>query len=267
MFDQTAKKYAQTGIIDIHCHLLPGLDDGARDMEETLWMLRSAQREGVTDIVATPHVNGGGQSAPPERIGRALEEVRAMARENHLTVRLYPGSEIYYFDGVTDYLKDGRICTLNHSRYVLVEFSPYVLFFDMQNAMDALLDAGYLPVLAHAERYICLRGTSEQIRYLKELGAMVQVNAAGVLGKNGRAAREAARQMLKEGLADYVGTDAHDCASRPPEFSKCKKALDKKYGKAYASRLIWENAQLILTAGAARERGYDGKEKDGCNGN
>lgn len=232
-------------IVDIHCHILPGLDDGAKNMEETLAMLRIAAKEGITDIIATPHFKPEGYHAEPEAVLQGVMQVQEAAAIAHIPIRIYPGNEIFYFNGVEKLLEEGHVCTLGGSRAVLLEFYPYMPFSYLRTALDSVMNAGFLPVLAHAERYGCLMGRLENIRYLKARGVLIQVNAECIPGK-GLAQKRFIRRLLKESLVDFIGTDAHDTRFRAPLIAKCTDMLIRKYGQDLAGLLLAENAQEIL---------------------
>lgn len=233
-------------IIDIHSHVLPGLDDGAKDMDETLAMLRIAAKEGITDMIVTPHFNSGMRSANPKTILQVLRQVRTAAEENHIPIRLYLGNEVYYFSELPNYLNEKRICTMNAGKHVLVEFSPSARFHYIRNAMDSLRGAGYRPILAHVERYNALVEDIENVRHIKAIGVQLQVNVYSVIGKNGSSAKRFVHQILEEGLVDYVGTDAHGSKHRTPQMAKCRDLLLKKYGEAYTTQLLAGNAMRML---------------------
>lgn len=246
MIRRRSRKDRQPGMTDIHCHILPGLDDGARDIQESLSMLRIAAAEGITDMIATPHFRAGGHSAPPERVLNALWEVQDAAAEQGIPIRLYPGNEIRYFDGLPQCLLERQALTLNRSQYVLVEFSPSDMFRTLHNGLGSILDAGYQPVLAHAERYECLRKDISNVEFLSGMGVQIQVNASAVTGKNGAAAKRYVHQLLGKGLVDYVGTDAHGSRDRTPEAAGCAALLGKRYGISCADALLRGNAERIL---------------------
>ena len=233
------------GMIDVHCHLLPGLDDGAKNLDESLAMLRIAEEEGITDMIVTPHFSGEGSSDLPTLM-RAIRKVQAEAEKNRISIRLYPGNEIYYFDGMETCLKEGKACTMNGSQYVLIEFAPFVPFHVLRNALDRIRANGYFPVLAHAERYECLLQNTDQVAYLKDMGVQIQVNSGSVTGKNGFSVKKFVHWTLQKRLADYIGTDAHSCGSRMPEMAKCRDIVIRKYGREYAFFLLRGNAEKFF---------------------
>lgn len=241
-----AGKKPEWQMVDVHCHVLPGLDDGARDMSETASMLRLAVSEGISDMVVTPHFHSGKFMAPPEKILERLAQVREMADREKIPVRLHPGNEVYYFDDMASWLGRRRLCTMNDTRYVLVEFAPSAMFRTIQNAADGLMNEGYLPILAHAERYACLMKNVNDAVFLHDMGVRLQVNASTVTGKNGTEGKRFAHRLLKWNAVDLVGTDAHGSVHRTPEIARCREFLVRKCGGSYAYRLLCGNAREMF---------------------
>lgn len=231
------------GYIDIHSHILPGMDDGSQDMEETLEMLRIAQEEGITHIIATPHYKSGRFRADAANLRNVLDEVRQRAREQGIHIKLYAGNEIYYHSDLEERLESGRLCTMNGTDYVLVEFSPFEDYLYIRNAVYNLLGMGYVPILAHVERYACLCKKREHVRELKSMGCAIQVNAGSIIGDTGWKAARFVKRLLKEELVDYLGTDAHDSnGRRRPAMAKCAAYLKHKCSRTYADALLYGNA-------------------------
>lgn len=229
-------------IADIHCHILPGLDDGSSDMEETLKMLRIAQEQGVTHIIATPHYKAERHNASVQTIQKRLDEVRKAAAKEQLSIRLYLGNEILFFGDMEEMLDRGRIMTMNDTRYVLVEFMPGDEYTYIRNGLDSVIGMGYSPILAHIERYACVM---QQITYAEELhdmGVEIQINAVSVTGRTGRKSRDFVRDILKRRLVDYVATDSHDSRNRTPAIQDCANYICKKYDAAYAEAILYRNA-------------------------
>ena len=233
-------------LIDIHSHILPYMDDGAKDMDMTLEMLRTARADGITDIIATPHYKAGRFKGDAMRAGELLEEIRCLMKKENIDMNLYPGNEIYYRSELEDKLVSGALSTLNGSGYVLVEFSPLDDFIHIRNAMEDILGMGYVPVLAHAERYQCMTKYPEHVRELKEMGCDIQVNADSVTGEIGFKVKWFVHKLLKEYLVDYIGTDAHGIDKRKPAMKKCAELLYRKYDKNYADALLFRNAEKRL---------------------
>lgn len=234
-------------LIDIHSHILPGLDDGSGSMEETLEMLFQAEKEGIGIIIATPHYKPMRRSAGREKTVRVLEQVGEAAKKAGLSIRLEAGNELYYSSETLEALKAGEVLTLAGSSYVLTEFSPEEDFDYIRNGIYSLLSGGFRPIVAHTERYrhvFTRRGRAEE---LVEMGACLQVNATSVTGRFGRNERVRSRELLKQGLVQFVATDAHDGSNRMPLMKECVSFIGKRYGQSYREEIFSHNPQSILT--------------------
>lgn len=234
------------GYIDIHSHILPGLDDGSVSMDQSLNMMRIAYEQGIRAIIATPH-NMPGKGCPArEKIQEALRCLRAAAEENRIPVELFQGTEYYYREEVLQLLEKGNGMPLGNSDRVLVEFGILEEKRYIQNAVKAIRGAGYYPVIAHVERYERLMEDLETLSGIRKMGACLQVNAASVLGGNGRRTREKVKRMLRMGLVDVIGTDAHSDRRRGPYLKECAEYLYKKYPAEYADSLLYGRAKQWL---------------------
>lgn len=232
--------------IDIHSHVLPCMDDGAVDMEMAVEMLRMAQAEGISDIIVTPHYTSGRFRADSRQLKEQLNKLRERSLEAGLTVNLYPGTEVYYRGGLEGKFESGELCTMNGTEYVLVEFSPMESYMHIRAAMDDLFCMGLHPILAHVERYQCLCKRPEYLRELKNMGCDFQVNAESIIGEAGFMIKRRVHRFLKDGLVDYIGTDAHNTTDRKPGIKKCAELLYRKYGKSYADAVLFLNAAKRL---------------------
>lgn len=239
------------GFVDIHSHILPGMDDGARDLDEALGMLDMAWKEGISDIIVTPHYKQGRYHARRQAVMEQLERLREAAVEQGIPLRLHPGTEIFYRGGLEEKLDRGALWTLNGTEYVLVEFLPLEEYSYIRNSLDGLLGMGYRPVLAHAERYRCLLKNAERIRQIRDMGCRIQINAGSIVGDFGRPASRFVRELLRKQMADYLGTDAHDLRKRRPAMKKCAVYLYRKCSPEYADALLFGNAVSDLLEGGA----------------
>lgn len=232
--------------IDMHCHILPEVDDGAQSMEETRRMLGMAYREGVRYIIATPHHHPGRGRAEPEELRRQLRKVREEAAKISDRLKVFLGTEIYFGQDVPDKLKENKVLTINRTRYVLVEFSPSDSFEYIHRGIQLIQMKGYIVILAHVERYDCLREEFENVEYLDEMGVLIQVNTGSITGRGGRKLRKFVKELLERELVFCVGTDAHDSGKRAPHMKKAAEYVKKKYGEDYARRIFFSNAAEML---------------------
>lgn len=229
-------------VVDIHSHVLPGVDDGAGDRREALEMLRIAYEEGITDMIVTPHYQSGRFFTPAEVVEEKIRDLEALAEHNGLPIRFYPGTEIYYRSELEDKLEDGQLATMNGSNYLLVEFSPMQEFSYIRNAFSELRSLGFIPILAHVERYQCMREDIDRVAELRRLGCEIQVNAGSIVGKYGLTTKWYCGKLLRQQLVDYLGTDAHNAGGRAPEMHKCTELLYKKYELSYVDKILYKNA-------------------------
>ena len=234
-------------IFDIHCHILPGLDDGPATTDQSFRLLDLARKQGILSLMATPHYSQGYQNLCPALIKESCAQLEERARKYvHSEFRIYPGQEIYYEESIIEKLDSGRLQTLAGSDYVLIEFPTYISFRELYQDFQLIRLAGYTPILAHADRYPDLRkeGTLEE---LAESGALIQLNyrpvtGGGLLDARGRWCRE----QLKKGLVHFLGTDMHDPVHRPPVTEKTREWAEKHLGIERTADLCWRNAEKVL---------------------
>lgn len=231
---------------DIHCHILPGVDDGAQTMEETRRMLKLASEEGIRYIVATPHHHPRRGKEPPEVLKKQYAKVRREAREIDEKLKVFLGTEVYFGQDVPDKLREKRILTMNETRFVLAEFSPGDSYDYIRQSLQQIQMKGYEVILAHIERYECMRDDIYRVGELKEMGVAIQINAGSIIGESGRKIKKYIKNLLKEELVDCVGTDAHGADVRPPKMKKAAEYVRKKYGEDYMRRIFFSNAVEIL---------------------
>lgn len=232
-------------VIDVHCHILPDIDDGAKNERITKRMLMTAYEEGIEGIVATSHFFCGSDSKRVQRTQLRYQEVRKWWKKLNPENELYLGNELYYGEGIVDALEQGLALTMNGTRYVLVEFPVYAEFSTIRTAVQKLMYAGYVPILAHIERYECLKKKAE-VQELAEMGAYMQTNASAVLGDLGFRKKHFLLMLMKNRLIHFIGTDAHGSRKRKPQIRQCRQYLEKKLGEAAAYRLLEENPEKML---------------------
>lgn len=232
--------------IDIHSHILPGIDDGAENISMSLEMLRAAAENGITQIIATPHNKPGRHNAGPEKIASLIRELEGEMEKEGIPVRLYPGNELYYRSSLPEEIEEKRAAALANSDYVLTEFSPMDDYDYIRNGIYSLLAGGCHPILAHVERYSRVCTGTAGVEDLIELGAYIQVNAGSIMGAFGLPARLFTRKLLSRRLVHFVATDAHDMGKRPPELSECAAWIGKKYGEDYRQKLFYENPMHVI---------------------
>ena len=230
-------------MIDIHTHVLPGLDDGARSLEESVEMLRTAARSGTTDLVATPHANLEFQFDPPA-VEERLAELQNVVGS---AVRLHRGCDFHlYYENIQDALVDPSKYTINGKSYLLVEFSDLMIAQSTPQIFTRLIRAGMIPIITHPERNYLLHSRIDQIKAWVGLGCYVQITAQSFLGRFGSEARDIARQLVERGLVHFVASDAHDASDRTPRLDEAYRHVAARYGDVYAELLFVVNPRATL---------------------
>jgi len=234
-----------TGYVDIHSHVLYGLDDGAKTREQSLEMLEIAGRSGTTDIVATPHANGQ-YPFQPDVVQQQIAELAGAS-----PVRIYPGCDFHLqFDNIEDALANPAKYTLNHTAYLLVEFPDVSIFHTTDEILAQLVDGGMVPIISHPERNVQLRRRLNDLARWVEAGCYVQVTAGSYLGVFGKPAKSSAYELLERGLTHFVASDAHDCRFRPPSLHDAYTALADRWGEDAIRPLFVENPRAVVAGDA-----------------
>lgn len=230
------------GLTDIHTHILYGVDDGAKSVSDAMGLLEEESRQGVEQILLTPHYGMKFGHPEAELLRERYHKLCMEAEAYYPNLKLYLGSELYYEQETVRRLKEGSALTLNGTSYVLVEFGVSASFSGILRAVQELCYAGFRPVLAHVERYQAVFGHLDRAWELVDSGALLQVNAGSVIG--GFLDKKAAfcRKLLKEGLLHLLGSDCHDLARRVPNMERGAEILLKKK----AEHILIENPQNLL---------------------
>jgi protein-tyrosine phosphatase len=234
-------------MIDIHAHILPGIDDGAETIDDSLLMIRQAIDAGVSVICATPHVLGDVSGSLRERINRTFRLVVSRVEREELKVKLLLGSEIYVRQDIC-LLSRFDFFSLNRTgKYVLVELPLGQVPPNIDRPFRNLLLDGVTPIIAHPERSITDESQFEAIQSLIQLGALTQINAGSLLGRFGRAPRKAAQRLLEKELVHVMASDAHDPGARSIALlRKSYTEVCRLAGKTKADELTIQSPWQIL---------------------
>jgi len=203
-------------IIDIHAHVLPGIDDGAADMEEAKAMLKMAYSQGIRKIIVTPHYKRG---QDPEKIIELSRKLQREARKIHKRFNIYLGQEILYCEDILEDLKEKRAFTMCESHYVLIEFPPLIAYSRLFQGLRKIILARYVPILAHMERYLCLRENG-RVKELINSGCILQMNYCSITGSLFNRQVRWCRLQIQQGHIHMLGTDMHHLKERTPEIEK-----------------------------------------------
>lgn len=232
-------------LVDIHNHCLPGVDDGAKDMDETLQMLRIAAEEGIEHMIVTPHYKRGRFTVSSKEIESLIDTVQKELKLQNIPIQLYPGNEHFYGSITVPSLNEGTANTMAGSNYVLVEYYPNTDYHTIKNTLNDLILEGYYPILAHVERYEMINKVS-LVEELIEMGVYIQVNASSVTGSLGRKTKSFIKKLMKADCVHFVGTDAHGQEKRAPILKECSNYITKKFGSDYSMDLLYYNPMMII---------------------
>ncbi|MGN0334460.1 MAG: tyrosine-protein phosphatase [Lachnospiraceae bacterium] len=230
-------------MIDIHNHILPGMDDGAWDMDDAVEMAAIAVESGVTAIVATPHCNipGSFENYFGEEYLECFKRTREVLKYEGIPLTLYPGMEVFATFDLPRLMVDGKIMTLNQSRYLLVEFAFYEEADFAEYLLEQVAELGAVPVIAHAERYFFIQ-ENPQIAYdWVKKGYVIQANKSSFKGSFGAASRKMAFDLLDHQLISVIASDAHGVRERNPYMREAYEGLSWDYSKDYLNELFHKN--------------------------
>jgi len=230
-------------MVDLHSHILWGLDDGAKTLEQSLAMLKVAAESGTTAIVATPHANFR-YPFQPDRVAQLVEELSAASGG---CPKVYRGCDFHLsFDNVQDALENPAKYAINGSRYLLVEF-PNGALTGMGTAIGALLGRGLIPIITHPERQPVLRRIPGEFEEWIRMGCLAQITAQSLLGRFGKHAERSGWDMLRRGMAHIVASDAHDETDRTPRLNEAFTAVAAQMGEAIAQKVFVANPSAVVS--------------------
>lgn len=232
-------------MFDIHCHALPLIDDGSIHMEMTLNMLRHAQTEGILGVVMTPH-SGLPTSATVTETRLRFEECKQVAKQAGIFLDMYLGSEIFCSKSIIPSIHEKSMISINQTRYVLVEFDTQKYLDQYDNILHEIIIAGYIPIIAHIERYAFIRDNHNMVYDLIEKGCLMQINQDSIMGRSGVAIQKLSHLLLSHHLVHFVASDAHDLRSRPIHLKSGHKEIIKRYGIEYAYDLFGRNPLNVI---------------------
>ncbi len=233
-------------LIDLHCHLLPGIDDGAPDLATSLAMARMAASDGIEHVVCTPHINPGVYDNDGPDIQRRIDLLANELQDQGIELGLWLGADVHVDPALVNKLASGVVPTLAGSRYFLLEPPHHVAPPRLSDLVKDLIKSDYVPIITHPERLRWIETHYEVFRSLLGHGALVQITAASITGGFGSRPKYWSQRMLDEGLVDIVATDAHNTTGRPPVLSIARDALIERLGEAEAIELVYNRPARVL---------------------
>jgi len=232
-------------MIDIHCHILPGLDDGPRTMDEALAMARMAVGDGIHTLVASTHITPGVYENSPDRIVAAAEAFGDRLNREGIPMRIIPGAEVHITPELVH--GEGRCLRINRDTpYFLFELPHDLVPPGSERLAEALLGKGWVPVIPHPERNRELQRRPEKLEPFVKMGCLVQITAMSLTGEFGPSAQTVAEQFMKEGRAHLIATDAHNTVKRPPILSRALRRAEALVGAEAARAMVFETPEKIV---------------------
>lgn len=215
-------------MIDIHSHIIPGIDDGAKNIEMTLEMLKNAEKNGTKEIVATPHYLLEYGEAKINEVKEHVKEINTLLEKEKIDVKVYSGQEVYFSERILEDYIEGNIGTINDSKYMLIEFEMHKFDENIFNTLYELQVRDIVPIIAHPERYKFFRENPSFINSFIDEGYLFQVNAGSIEGRFGESIKKTANIFLDNNIYNFIGSDAHNCSNRNTGLNTAVDLIDKK---------------------------------------
>ena len=235
-------------MFDIHCHILPGVDDGSGNLNDSIEMAQLAAESGTKGIVVTPHCNIPGMFG--NYYGAEFKEkfmhLKQVLEQKNTPVQVYPGQEVFLSRHFEEHLEKGEFITLNGSKYMLVELDFRIDAASAFSRLERLISHGYVPVVAHPERYGFVIENPDAVRKIRSVGALVQVNSCTLTGEFGRLIQKTASNIVRNRFADFVASDAHSQYSRTPSLAQAHELICENISYDYADVLFRTNPVKLL---------------------
>ena len=232
-------------MIDIHTHVLPGIDDGAQNISDSLEILQALAKQGVTELVATPHIISGVYENTSEIINEKITEIQDLIRENQLNLILHSGAELYCEPDLISKVKKENL-TLAHSNYVLIETELQRFPDNFEEILFNFQQEGFRPIIAHAERFSPFMNNIDHLLTIVNREIYVQMNSGSIMGVFGNAVKYLALEMLKIGCVHVIASDVHGLQKRPILMKDAYDLVASNYSEKLAEILFYENPKRIL---------------------
>ena len=242
-------------MIDLHCHILPGLDDGPADMEEALLLCRAAAADGTRVVVATPHMLDGLYDVKREEVISGVKALRRRLQEEGIPLKVFPGADIRLDPDLPRLLAEGRLVTVGdlplgtadgRSPYLMLELPEAVIPRGLSDLLFTLQVMGLTPMISHPERNFDVQSDPERVRPWVDAGTVLQLTAGSLVGAFGRRAERCARTLLRARLAHVVASDAHSTTGRPPGLSRARAVVERLLSPEEAEAIFVRRPQAIL---------------------
>lgn len=231
---------------DIHSHLIPGIDDGSRTIEESIMLLKKMEQQGITDLVLTPHyVEKSRYVCNNKEKRKKFDELKNEAEKNNININLYLGNEVFFTLHIKEYIENDEVETINGSKYILIEFPMTQVYRNTHEIIQELITNEYVPILAHPERYKIFQSHPDLIEEYLRKGILLQGNATSLLGKYGKEAKKTLKYFIKKGYISFLGTDTHrDFKFNEKKLIRIIKKINKN--EEYVNNMLYKNFEKVI---------------------
>ncbi|MCX8074600.1 MAG: hypothetical protein N2749_03335 [Clostridia bacterium] len=233
-------------MIDIHTHILSGIDDGSKSLENSIKIMEEAKKNGYTKIVVTPHYIEGSYETDNEEKLKLLQIMQQRLKEKNLDIELLLGNEVFITENIFYLIKNNKVCTINNSRYLLIELPRNDKIFNIDNYIFALKNCGIIPIIAHPERYRYVQENPNILIEYIEKGALFQLNTESLIGSYGRASKKTAKILVENNMVQFLATDSHRTNREYDNITNVKKLLLKLTDEENINRLMSINPDLVI---------------------
>lgn len=233
-------------MIDFHSHIIFGVDDGAKKMEQSIELLKEAEKAGYTDIIVTPHYKKNRFEINKSEVAEKIHILNNVIKENEININIHQGNEIYFAEDIVELINGGIVSTMGNSNYVLFELPWTVEPMNLQEVIFSLIENVKIPVIAHPERYEYFQNDINKVYNLMMQGVLFQINLGSISGQYGRHAKKTVKKLLKNNLVHFIGTDVHRPNTTYKNVKKSIRKLKKIISEDKIIELTYSNPKKII---------------------
>lgn len=234
-------------MIDIHCHIVSGLDDGSKSLEQSIEMAKIASNDGIRKIINTSHYHLDSKFVVGKEIEEKVNNFNNILKEQGIDLEILIGNELYYTNELMNRIDELDFYSLNKSKYILIEFSPSNFPDNIEDIIYEFKIRNYIPILAHVERYEKIVKDPNKIYEYIKAGALIQINSNSITGKSGKEIQNICNILIRNNMVHFVATDAHSSNSRKPVLNNSYKYVEDKLGKQKAKEIFYDNPQKLIS--------------------
>lgn len=233
-------------MIDFHTHIIPNVDDGSKSMEETVELLKEAEKTGFETVILTSHYMENYYQIDVKERAKIVNSIQSMLQNNTMNINLVLGNEIYFSDKIVSFIENKKACTINNTRYILFELPFNVVPENLYYVIYNMLERGYIPILAHPERYSFIQQNPNILKDFIEKGVLIQSNYGSFIGQYGKKAQIIIKKLLKNGMVHFLGTDVHRKNTIYPKIPAIVSSMEKYIGKEKLDTITKTNPKLVI---------------------